>query len=84
MKEQVMSVKTDSRPAVFSSDIFKIPLENGQHIEIEVDIMWSSVEVQPPRPKPKARLVSFATHDLGFGQTAVIQVDWHDGGTPTY
>lgn len=74
-----MSVKTESRPAVVSHDIFQIPLENGQHIEIEFDIMWSSVEVQPPRPKPKARLMAYTTHDLGFGQTAVLQVrQFHD------
>lgn len=78
-----MSEKPGSRPAVFSNDIFKIPLENGQHIEVEVDIMWSAVEVQPPRPKPKARLMSFSTHDLGFGQTAVLQMDWFDGTPPT-
>ena len=77
-----MNEKTNTRPAVFSNDIFNIPLENGQHIEVEFDVMWSSVEVQPPRPKPKARLISFATHNLGFGQTAVIQVDLVDDRPP--
>ena len=69
-----MTAASEVRQGVISSEIFSFPLEGGQSIDIQVDIMWNAVEIQKPPPRPRARLITQVTHDLDQQRTAQVTI----------